>query len=279
MLNPQVSIICPYFNAASFLPTLIYNVLRQTHRSWELLLIDDCSTDDGPLVAAKAAKSDPRICALSAPQRPVGLPSGPWWPRNVGLGHAHSELIAFLDVDDLWHPLKLERQLFWHLQASAALSVTAYSRFNVTTRQILNSRVPPSTFGYGRLRMSNVIPMLTALVDRRLLVDQFRPCCHEDYLFWLSILRANADARCIGIPEILAYYAVHDRNLTRARWKMPFWTYQVYRSHGMNSINSLLSLAPWFAIHLSQRVGDVLPGSDLTVDQLLSAQLSTDTPS
>ena len=270
MLKSQVSIICPYRNAVAFLPSLIDNVQSQLYSSWELFLIDDGSIDDAPLFAARAAMSDGRIKPISAPQRPSGLPMGPWWPRNVGLSQAQSDLVAFLDVDDLWHPLKLQRQVAMHLRESADLSVTAYARFKASTRQILSLRVPPGSFGYARLRMSNVIPMLTALVDRRLLLDQFKPCPHEDYLFWLSILRANPDAHCICMPELLAFYSVHEGNLTRARWKMPLWAFQVYRSHGISAINSVISLVPWLIMHTSQSIDANLPTVALTVDQLLS---------
>lgn len=271
MLNNPVSIICPYRNAVAFLPALVDNVQAQIYSSWELLLIDDGSIDNGPLFAAKAARLDPRIRALSAPHRPSGFSKGPWWPRNVGLRNAQSELIAFLDVDDLWHPLKLQHQLSSHLSASASLSVTGYARFDLLTRKILGWRNPPCTFGYQRLRISNVIPMLSALVSRNLLVEEFRPCPHEDYLFWLSILRANPDSRCICIPELLSFYSVHDRNLTRNRWRMPLWTYQVYRSHGMSSFASFLGLFPWAISQFSSHSLSKRSVIGLSVDQCLSS--------
>ena len=270
MINNAVSIICPYRNAALFLPGLIENVQKQTYAHWELLLVDDESTDNGSLIAAKAAMSDPRIRALSADSRPSGFSPGPWWPRNVGLRNAQFQLIAFLDVDDLWHPLKLQRQLSIHLNADASLSVTGYGRFDHLTRKIIGWRNPPLAFGYRRLRVSNVIPMLSVLVDRSLLVEQFAPCPHEDYLFWLSILRINPGSRCIGIPELLSFYSVHDKNLTRQRWKMPLWVFQVYRAHGLSGFESLMSLFPWAISQLylySLSKGHVFESS---VDQLIA---------
>lgn len=266
----QVSIICPYRNAVAFLPALVENVQRQTYSNWELLLIDDGSTDNGPLFAAKAARLDPRIRALSAPHRPSGFSKGPWWPRNVGLRNTQSELIAFLDVDDLWHPLKLQHQIFSHLNASASLSVTGYARFDYSSRKVLALRSPPSSFGYPRLRKSNVVPMLSALVNRSLLVEEFRPCPHEDYLFWLSLLRANPNSRCISIPEVLAFYSVHEANLSRSKWMMPLWTYRVYRLHGMSMLGSCVALVPWALSQLTINHPSNHSCIGLPVEQLMS---------
>jgi teichuronic acid biosynthesis glycosyltransferase TuaG len=244
-LSQPISIICPYRNAARFLPGLITNVRQQTHRDWELLLIDDGSVDTGSDLARTAACGDQRIRFLTAPPRPSGSPQGPWWPRNVGLGSASHELIAFLDADDRWHPAKLQRQLRYHNAGDVRISVTGYARFDPVDNTLLGWRLPPSRFGYGRLRLGNAIPMLTLMLERCLLEEGFLPCPHEDYLRWLTLFRAQPSLRCVTIPELLAFYAVHDSNLTSRRWLMPLWTYGVFRAHGMGRLTSAASLVPW----------------------------------
>ncbi|WP_216901709.1 glycosyltransferase family 2 protein [Synechococcus sp. CCY 9618] len=245
MTPAAVSIICPYRNGAAFLPGLIADVGAQEHPGWELLLIDDGSTDGGADLAAGAAARDRRIRALTAPPRPPGAPAGPWWPRNHGLAQARHDLIAFLDVDDRWHPAKLRRQLDHQRRCGAALSVTGYARFDSSGSRLLGWRLPPPRFGYGQLRATNAIPMLTLLIERRLLVEGFQPCPHEDYLCWLNMFRRHRDLHCVTIPELLAFYGVHPGNLTGARWRMPLWAYDVYRAHGLGRSTSLLSLLPW----------------------------------
>lgn len=129
-MSTAVSIICPYRDAAAFLPGLIANVRLQSHPDWELLLIDDGSLDAGPDLARSAARGDQRIRLLRAPARPSASPQlGPWWPRNVGLAKASHGLIAFLDVDDRWHPAKLQRQIQCQVAVGAQISVTGYARF------------------------------------------------------------------------------------------------------------------------------------------------------
>lgn len=245
LIYSDVSIICPYRNGAPFLPGLIANVQEQSHAAWELLLIDDGSSDGGPDLAQCAAGQDGRIRALTAPQRPAGTPLGPWWPRNHGLLQARHDLIAFLDVDDRWHPAKLSWQLESLQRSGAGISVTGYVRFQASSERLLSWRLPPARFGYRLLRMTNAIPMLTLLLDRRLLEGGFKPCQHEDYLLWLTIFSRDLDLFCVTIPAVLAFYAVHPGNLTGDRWRMPFWAYSVYRTHGLGRLASLLSLFPW----------------------------------
>ncbi|MFN9631153.1 MAG: glycosyltransferase family 2 protein [Cyanobacteriota bacterium] len=243
--DSRVSILCPYRDAAGFLPGLMTSVGAQTHPHWELLLIDDSSRDQGAKLVADAAARDPRIRALRAPPRPSGGPDGPWWPRNHGLGHTTAPWVAFLDADDLWHPRKLERQLALHVQTGAALSVTGYGRFADGQPGLTDWRLPPAHFGYGTLRRVNVIPMLTLMVRRELLVAGFQPCPHEDYLCWLELFRRQPDLRGHTVPELLAFYRLHGGNLTAARWSMPLWTYQVYRRHGASRSGAAAALVPW----------------------------------
>ncbi|MFN9644010.1 MAG: glycosyltransferase family 2 protein [Cyanobacteriota bacterium] len=243
--DTRVSILCPYREAAAFLPGLIRSVREQTHPHWELLLIDDGSSDRGAALVAEAAAADPRIRALRAPPRPKEGRNGPWWPRNHGLDRATAPWIAFLDADDLWHPRKLERQLALHAATGAALSVTGYGRFSDGDPRLADWRLPPDAFGYATLRRLNVIPMLTLLVRRELLADGFQPCPHEDYLCWLDLFRRHPRLRGHTVPELLAFYRLHGGNLTAARWSMPLWTYQVYRCHGIRRSAAAAGLLPW----------------------------------
>ncbi|MEB3242411.1 MAG: glycosyltransferase family 2 protein [Cyanobacteriota bacterium] len=245
-METRVSILCPFRNAAAFLPGLIASVRAQSHADWELLLIDDGSADLGARQAAVAAERDGRIRALRAPPRPAGSRGGPWWPRNHGLAHTTAPWVAFLDADDLWHPRKLERQLAWHAASGAALSVTGYGRFvDGDGPRLTDWRLPPARFDYATLRRVNVIPMLTLLLRRELLAEGFQPCPHEDYLRWLDLFRRQSGLRGHTVPELLAFYRLHGANLTAARWSMPLWTYRVYRCHGASRVGAATALVPW----------------------------------
>jgi len=97
-----VSVIIPCYNAGRFLPEALKSVYAQTYREWEILLVDDGSTDDTPAVAS--AQGD-RIRYFRQENRGAAA------ARNLGIARARGEFIAFLDADDVWLPSKLETQL------------------------------------------------------------------------------------------------------------------------------------------------------------------------
>lgn len=102
-MSPQVSVIVPAHNVVRYLPGCIASVLAQTWADFELIVVDDGSTDG--TAAVVRAQSDPRVRLVSQANR--GLAGA----RNGGIRAARGELLAFLDADDLWHPEKLERHV------------------------------------------------------------------------------------------------------------------------------------------------------------------------
>lgn len=103
----HVSVIIPCFNAARFIAHTIESVLAQTYASFELIVVDDKSTDGSVEIVESYARTDPRVRLIRMPKN-AGAPAA---PRNTGLAAAHGEWVAFLDADDLWHPRKLELQM------------------------------------------------------------------------------------------------------------------------------------------------------------------------
>lgn len=104
IMNELVSIIMPSYNTASFISKTIESVLNQTYKNWELLIVDDCSTDDTDEIVSKY--NDKRIVYLKNEKN-----SGAAISRNRALRNAKGKWISFLDSDDLWHPTKLEKQI------------------------------------------------------------------------------------------------------------------------------------------------------------------------
>src|SRR5690606_6096924 len=97
-------LVVPYWNAGVFLAETIDSVRAQAFQHWELVLVDDGSSDDSPRTAAEAAAADPRIRVAAHPE---GGNRGQSAARNVGLAMARGDLVAFLDADDVWLPERL----------------------------------------------------------------------------------------------------------------------------------------------------------------------------
>ncbi len=107
-MTAVVSIVMPFRDAATHLPEAIASTVGQTFTGWELLLVDDGSTDRSGEIAAEAAASDPRI---RVHRRPLGAPGNAAAARNLGIANARGELVAFLDADDAYEPERLAVQL------------------------------------------------------------------------------------------------------------------------------------------------------------------------
>lgn len=244
-----VSVITPYCNAAHFLPGLVWSLQQQTHHDWECLLIDDQSSDDGPALLERLTIGDPRFHLLALPPRSGVHQRLPAVPRNLGLSRAQGPLVAFLDVDDLWHPLKLERQLAFHRRGHLDLSVTAYGRFQGMEQPAVALRCPPERVSLSRLRRGNPIPLLTVMLRRELLADGFALLPHEDYLQWLNLFRKHSGLRYGCLNEVLACYRLHDSNVSRRQPTLLSWTYRVFRQHGMGRAQALAQLVCWSGSH------------------------------
>src|SRR5688500_7031207 len=117
-----VSVVMPAYNAEATIASAMASVRAQTYAGWELIVVDDGSTDRTAEIAAGAAATDKRIRVIR--QRNQGVAAA----RNAAIEAATGRYLAFLDADDLWLPSKLERQLCFMCLRSAALSATAYRR-------------------------------------------------------------------------------------------------------------------------------------------------------
>ena len=141
---PVVSVVVPYRNGAQFIPGFVLMLQSQSFMDWICFLVDDQSTDDGDLIAGQSVDGDDRFQLLSFSG--IKFVPGPAAVRNFALAHVTTPLVAFCDVDDLWHPLKLERQLDFHSSHELDISVTGYWRFRVASNfPVVSSRCPPET--------------------------------------------------------------------------------------------------------------------------------------
>lgn len=109
--DPLVTIIIPVFNAEKYIAETIESVVSQRYTNWELIIVDDCSTDKSCEVVKRFQKEDQRINLMEID---INF-GGPARPRNIGLKRAKGKYVAFLDADDVWFPQKLTRQVSFML--------------------------------------------------------------------------------------------------------------------------------------------------------------------
>jgi teichuronic acid biosynthesis glycosyltransferase TuaG len=250
---PAVSVVVPYRNGAQFIPGFVLMLQRQSFMDWICFLVDDQSTDDGASIAGQSVDGDDRFQLLSF-SGTKALP-GPAAVRNFALAHVTTPLVAFCDVDDLWHPLKLERQLAFHTFHELDLSVTGYWRFrDACGFPVVSCRCPPEALSYRNLFGGNPIPMLSVIVRSDFLKDGMPEMCHEDFALWLDVFRTNPGLRYGCLPEGLAFYRLHSGSITSHRWKMPCWAFAVFRRQGLSALGLFQAMLLWSFYQLRQLI-------------------------
>lgn len=199
--SPLVTVIMPSYNTGAYLEDAIASVAAQTYQNWELLVLDDCSTDGSLQIAESWSRRDPRIRLLPNPQN-MGVAR----TRNRGLELASGEWVALLDSDDIWRPEKLARQLECAGKTGAELLYASYSMFE--TGKPGRAYTVPSSVNYSQLLIENVIGCSTVMIKRSALgAHRFKQgFYHEDYALWLELLRSGLQAA--GCTEVLVNWRV-----------------------------------------------------------------------
>jgi glycosyltransferase involved in cell wall biosynthesis len=223
MSIPVVSVVMPIYNAEQWLGRSIDSVLQQTHPALELIAVDDGSTDGSWGMLQRYAALDARARVIRL-ERNGGVAAA----RNAGMAAATGQYVAFLDSDDWWHPRKLEWQVAQMLQSGAQVSYGAYDR--VTSQGRLLSQVRPRrSVDYRDMLKSNHIGHLTGMYERSLGAAGFQRVGHEDYVFWLEMVRRAGRAICIDAPAPLAWYLVRNGSVSANKIRAAAWQWRIYR--------------------------------------------------
>lgn len=198
-----VSIIVPVHNAGAYIEKTIETVKAQTYSQWELILVDDCSTDDSrQKIRSYVRENDGQIRLIEKTCN-----EGAAKARNTGIDAARGRYIAFLDADDLWNPDKLQKELDFMKEKQAAFVFTAYEfgdEEGTGTGKIVS--VPPK-LTYFKALSRTVIFTTTVLLDTdKTGHDLIRmpDVKSEDTATWWKILRNGFTA--YGLNEVLAIY-------------------------------------------------------------------------
>ena len=219
MGDSLVSIIMPAYNAENYIADSVKSVLAQTHANWELIVVNDGSTDRTAAVVQEFVRSDTRIKCIFQENGRLGK------ARNTGIRNSSGSLIAFLDSDDLWIETKLEMQLKVMAENNADV---VFSNAAVFTDDPANATEKlRSTVGlmYGpdffdSLVRRPQIPVLTVLLKKTALgksglFEEAKPYHGgEDYDLWLRLAKAG----CVfyGMDAVLAGYRRHESAMTAA---------------------------------------------------------------
>lgn len=242
----NVSIIIPVYNAEKYIAETIENIKKQTYKNYEIILINDASTDKSVEIIKKYLSETVKLIQLKEN-------CGPAIARNRGIQEAKGRYICFQDADDLWHEQKLEKQLRFMEEKNCAFSYTAFDFTNEAgIRKGKNVNVPPILEYKEALKNIKIITF-TVMFDTTKISKQqiYMPNVKsEDIATWWAILKKGYIA--YGLNEVLAYYRRGHKTLSsnkliwqRNRWnlyrkteKLPFFHSCYYFCHYM--INGII---------------------------------------
>lgn len=241
----MVSIIMPAYNCAEFIADSIASVTSQTYKKWELIIVDDCSSDNTLKICSAYAMEDDRIKVHHLPQN-----AGPAKARNFAIDLARGQYIAFLDSDDLWAPEKLEIQIFAMENNNVALCFSSYKHVDENGAMLATVTAPKSTT-YRRMLLGSHIGCLTVVYNTKVIGKKYfientdlvlgsfyklflNTLGHEDYILWLSILKECEQNNLginstLGIPQILASYRLRKNSFSAHKIKVALYQWIIYR--------------------------------------------------
>lgn len=222
-MNDMVSIIMPSYNTAKFISETIESVLAQTYTKWELIIVDDCSTDDTDNVLKKYL-ADSRIRYLKN-----GENNGAAVSRNRALREAKGKWIAFLDSDDLWLPEKLGKQIAFMEKNDYHFSYTNYTEIDENSKVNGQSVTGPEKITQHRMYNYCWMGCLTVMYDAEFVgliqIEDIKK--NNDYAMWLKVCKK---ADCYLLDETLAKYRKRSGSISNHGYiKLIKWHYKLYR--------------------------------------------------
>jgi len=223
-MNNLVSIITPSYNSSKFIEECINSVITQSYIDWEMIIVDDYSTDNSRDLILKFAKEDNRINPIFLDEN-LGAAAA----RNIAIKQSKGKYIAFLDSDDIWKSEKLEKQLSFMNDRNIAFSFTSYLPMSEDGKEYFNIIKVPEKMTYASYLRNTIIGCLTVIIDKEKTGKFQMPNIRSshDMALWLLIMKRGFSA--YGLDENLAYYRIVSNSNTSKKWKAAKEVWDVYR--------------------------------------------------
>lgn len=246
---PYISVVMPAYNAENTVKSAVESVLCQSFSDFELIIINDCSTDGTADILRDLAQRDTRIVIIENERN-----SGVSYSRNAGVARAAGEWIAFLDSDDMWREDKLELQL-------RALEKHPECIVSYTASSFIDSEGNPYDYVmpaeektvYSTLLKKNLMSCSSVIIRSSVMKELKMPGdeMHEDYYTWLTVLRDGGYA--CGVNEPLLIYRLSRNSKSSSRVKSAKMSYNTYRAAGYSAAAALFLVCRYFFHSVTKR--------------------------
>lgn len=241
MEKALVSIITPTFNSEKFIVETMQSVQNQTYQNWEMILIDDCSTDNTVSIINTFSAKDPRIVLHQLSKN-----SGPAKARNKGIESSKGKYMTFLDADDIWFPDFIETSIKTIEDTGVPFVFSSYRRSDENLNFVYSDFIVPKKVTYTDILKTNSISCLTAFIDVEKLGKKTMPEIfkRQDMGLWLQYLKEIPFA--YGVKEPKAIYRIRANSLSRNKSNLLKYQWQFYREvEHLNVLESIYYMTHW----------------------------------
>ena len=240
-MNTLVSIITPSYNSVKFIAETIQSVQNQTYQNWEMIIVDDGSSDQTESVVLSIIQNDNRIQFHK-----LNHNSGPAVARNTGIEKASGDYMTFIDADDIWFPTFIENNIKTIQETGIPFVFSSYKRANEQLEFVYSDFIVPHKVSYTDILKSNSISCLTAFLDIKKLGKKYMPLIRkrQDMGLWLNYLKVIPFAH--GIQETQAIYRIRENSLSRKKSDLIKYQWQFYRQvENLNVFQSAYYMLHW----------------------------------
>lgn len=242
MIPNLVSVIIPCYNGAKYISKTMDSVMSQTYPDWEMIIIDDGSTDESAEIVQAYRERESRIHLIR--QENAGSAAA----RNSGIRVARGQYIALLDADDLWDGDFLWNQISYMKEKSSVCVYCSYRMIDGQGKEIFHPTIAKPVITVRDMYRRNYVGCLTGLYDcgkyGKVYLREELKSFRDDYAYWLDIVKL--EGKIYGNPVILASYRVLSNSTTGRKGKLIKKQYRFYRKYlGLNRFRSLLNTALW----------------------------------
>lgn len=227
MEQDKVTVVTPSWNSEKYIESTIKSVQAQTHQNWEMIIVDDCSTDHTVEIVKRIAKSDIRIKILRQP-----VNGGAAKARTRSMQNGTGRYIAYLDADDIWKPEKLSKQIQFMKEKNCEFSCTSYEVIDDEGNSKNKHIHMLPKVNYVDFLTNNLLQTVGIMVDiekvdkKHLIMPELKR--RQDAATWLQILKAGHE--CYGMQDILAQYRRTEGSLSSNKVKAAKDVWNLYRN-------------------------------------------------
>ena len=222
-MEDLVSIITPTYNCGKYIKETIESVINQTYKNWEMIIIDDCSTDNTKDIVKQYQQKYSNII-----YKMLDESSGAAIARNTALKMAKGKYVAFLDSDDLWLPEKLEHQIKFMKDNNYVFTYTDY-RIKLNGKWLPYVYTGPNVVTKHKLYNYCYFSTITVMYEREKigLIQIADIKKNNDYAMWFQAIEKSP---CYRLPECLSYYIKHENSISSgSKYKLIKYHYIMFR--------------------------------------------------